>query len=631
MKFWLLLFGYTLLVYFAYQSSLDAEFVYDDNRQIEANHLIQNPQLYRQALMSDVWSFKADGQTAVSNYWRPTFVAWMMINYQLFGLDSHAWHVINLLLHLLVVVMLFFLLRSWSIGSTQALTVAALFALHPVHVESVAWVAGSPDLLFSFFALSALWCWQMFMGIEHRKFKHWLLAVSAMLLYALALGAKEVAILLPPLFIMLAYWQGRISTHLYPPCSANSNTAIEQGTRLKLVAVSLLFVVLAVVYFIVRYQILGYVSKPQSANLPFSHFIYSLPQVIWFYWQQLFLPWSGAANFPPRVLAEFSVAQFLLPLLGSLLLLTAALFLSRKSRFQTLGLLILCLPLLPALNLFAFHHEQLVHHRYLYLPVLGVLMLLLPVWRILINRQQAVMAWLLLSVLLLVFTFQSWRFSQIWHSNKSLWLHTTQIDPDSAFNWQQLANVYLEANQLPEATAAFEQSLGIQVTPRSLYGLAKTQHLATQHDDALETLQQTIAQHSSTVDLYLAYQIYELYAVVLTANHQLGAAENHLRTAINKLPQYQVLLIDKLAVVLYLQNKKSAALQLLKEAEQGAIESTHMAAKLVLFRLGMLYGESNQIAAAKEAFTNYLLQTQTNSDPSFTAYNKAAQNYLNSH
>ena len=118
-----------LLGLLAYQPSFDAGFVYDDNRQIEANQLIQNPKFYRQALLSDVWAFKADGQTAVSNYWRPTFVAWMMMNYQLIGLEPFYWHVTNILLHFLVGGVLFFLMRAWTASMGMSLTIVALFIL----------------------------------------------------------------------------------------------------------------------------------------------------------------------------------------------------------------------------------------------------------------------------------------------------------------------------------------------------------------------------------------------------------------------------------------------------------------------------------------------------------------------
>jgi hypothetical protein len=68
-----------------YANSTGGEFVYDDTRQILRNPLIQNNALIGKALSSDVWAFKGDGTVVASNYWRPTFTAWHILNYRLFG------------------------------------------------------------------------------------------------------------------------------------------------------------------------------------------------------------------------------------------------------------------------------------------------------------------------------------------------------------------------------------------------------------------------------------------------------------------------------------------------------------------------------------------------------------------
>jgi len=69
-----------------FANSLGGEFVYDDTRQVVQNTLIQDNGLIWKALTSDVWAFKGDGSVVTSNYWRPTFTAWQIINFRLFGL-----------------------------------------------------------------------------------------------------------------------------------------------------------------------------------------------------------------------------------------------------------------------------------------------------------------------------------------------------------------------------------------------------------------------------------------------------------------------------------------------------------------------------------------------------------------
>ena len=103
-----------------YAPTLGHSFVYDDNRQIVRNPLIQKPELYAKALTSDVWAFKGDGTQVASNYWRPTFTAWCIANYAIFGLSPGGWHFANVLLNMLVCILAFLMLRRWGLPRMPA-------------------------------------------------------------------------------------------------------------------------------------------------------------------------------------------------------------------------------------------------------------------------------------------------------------------------------------------------------------------------------------------------------------------------------------------------------------------------------------------------------------------------------
>ena len=134
-----------VLVVLAYANAIHGQFVYDDQRQILRNPLIQQPALLGKALTSDVWAFSGAEGKAWSNYWRPAFVAWLSLHYALFGTDPTGWHVTNIALHFLATALGFFVLRA--LGARPAVCAVAtwLFAVSPVHVESVTWISGSPD------------------------------------------------------------------------------------------------------------------------------------------------------------------------------------------------------------------------------------------------------------------------------------------------------------------------------------------------------------------------------------------------------------------------------------------------------------------------------------------------------
>src|SRR3954464_1556545 len=124
--------------FIVFTNVLSGDFVYDDNRQVVRNPLIQEASLYGKALVSDVWAFKASGMGAASNYWRPTFVAWMILNFLVFDLKPFGWHLSNILLHSCVCIVAYLLLRRWNASRSIAFAIVLVFAVHPVHTESVA-------------------------------------------------------------------------------------------------------------------------------------------------------------------------------------------------------------------------------------------------------------------------------------------------------------------------------------------------------------------------------------------------------------------------------------------------------------------------------------------------------------
>ena len=190
-----------MLVAAVFANSVSGEFVYDDTKQIVANPLIRESGSFWKALTSDVWAFKGERAAAWSNYWRPTFMLWLMGNYRLFGLeDPRGWHLANIALHALVTLLGYGLLRALHASRLLAAPIVWLFAVHPVHVESVSWISGSPDLLLAAPLLGALWC--VILNLRRPRPWRWALALA---LYTIALGAKEVSILYPGL-VLVTVW-----------------------------------------------------------------------------------------------------------------------------------------------------------------------------------------------------------------------------------------------------------------------------------------------------------------------------------------------------------------------------------------------------------------------------------------
>lgn len=176
-----------------YLQVLGFGFVYDDHLAIEENpHLRVWPGLAR-IFFSDLWSLSSLGNR--SNYYRPMFLLAYEGIFHVAGTNAWTFHLVNLLLHAATAVMVFVLTRRIWLKDSIAFLTALLFALHPAHTESVAWIATLSELGYTFFVLVALY----FYIQEQATTSVLLVAFSS---YAMALLWKESAIAFIPLIVL---------------------------------------------------------------------------------------------------------------------------------------------------------------------------------------------------------------------------------------------------------------------------------------------------------------------------------------------------------------------------------------------------------------------------------------------
>ena len=584
-----------VIAFGVFANTLNGEFIYDDKRQIAQNPLIQNASLFGKAVSSDVWAFKGDGTIAGSNYYRPTFVLWLIFNFQLFGLSAFGWHFTNILLHIGVCLLSFLLLRRWNLDEKPAFAISLIFAVHPVHTESVAWISGSPDLLFGFFLLASLWFAEnisrfvLNIADKKSKFGNYSDLIFALVFYAFALGSKEVAILCFPLFYLIF---------------AKST---DKKTAIKLI---IPFFILAVLYFAARWFALGTFALPTEDGTSFGATILTIPAMFVFYLKQTIFPvWLGA-NHPLRSISEISLLGFVLPLVISLSAICLFWLLAARSFVQKIGLTIFILTLLPAMNATAFSFEQIVHERYLYLPLLGFLMMIFPYLAELfekIFKEKAQFTVLIFALVLAVpLAAKTIIYNRVWTSELALWSHAVTIDEKSAFNWSQLGAILSEEGKVEEAIIAYTNSIDVRPTSLAFMGIARNFTVRKQYDEAVWNLKTVVEMPPAKVNAYTLFQAYEALAIALTAQNNLSEAEKQLREARKRLPIYNAALTEKLAVVLYQQNRKNEALKELENVKNQAKVEFLPASKAVLLRLGMLYAELGRKNEAKAVLQEHL-------------------------
>jgi protein O-mannosyl-transferase len=182
-----------LSVLAAYRGILGADFVFDDGPYIRDNpHVLGG--LTRENVL---WAFTS----SLTSNWQPLTWLSLQLDVQLFGPGPSAHHAVNLMMHAMNAILLLFVLLRLTSAAWRSAAVAALFALHPLHVESVAWVSERKDLFSTTFFLAALLVY-----VRHLTRSLWWTATMVFLLFALGLMAKPMIVTMPFVLLVLDWW-----------------------------------------------------------------------------------------------------------------------------------------------------------------------------------------------------------------------------------------------------------------------------------------------------------------------------------------------------------------------------------------------------------------------------------------
>lgn len=187
---------------------------FDDPQYVTENSSIQAG-FSRESIL---WAFV----TTHAGFWIPLTWLSFMLDFQLYGLNPGGYHLTNLLLHLANTILLFLVLKRMTKARWQSAFVAALFAIHPLHVESVAWAVERKDVLSTLFWLLAMWAYLRY--LERPGIARYLLTFFA---FALGLMAKPMLVTLPFILLLLDYWP---LMRLHPPPDVAANESSPNKT-----------------------------------------------------------------------------------------------------------------------------------------------------------------------------------------------------------------------------------------------------------------------------------------------------------------------------------------------------------------------------------------------------------------
>ena len=518
----LLLCGVLAITAAAFFNSLDGQFVYDDRLQILKNPTLNTLANIPRMFVQSVWQFLNEADRAAAGpYYRPIFNIALIIDRSLFGLQTFGWHVSSLLIHLAAVYLVYRLARQWELTREVALAAALLFGLHPVHSESVAWVAALPDPLAAVFLLSALLLYERHYHGQARS--RLALAASVLLAFA-ALLSKEVAIAFP-LFLVTRELLDRL------PGERIGELILKTARR-----TAPYFAAIAV-YLGARYAVLGFLAQNDVTTARFTQWnvLLTIPAVFLRYTRMLFVPYPLAVVYDSKYVESSADPRFWAAALGAVAILTAAAWLVRSSTAGRRALVFAVLFLLPVLNLRAFRpQESLLHDRYLYLPSVAfcILIAMGAGWLAARfgERERAVFASLIAVVAVSCFllTFNQ---NLTWQSEAAMTENALRVTPNWPFLHNYIGAYAFEQNRYADAERAYNDALAADPNYYdALSNLGDIYRVQKRWPEAERTYLRAIAAGSPYADTYFNL------AVVYTSQLRYHDAEQPLQQALEIQP-----------------------------------------------------------------------------------------------
>jgi tetratricopeptide (TPR) repeat protein len=449
------------LTFLAFSNCITNGFAYDDTSQILSNPFIRDLGNLPKALVTEAWYWRAQQDQDPNTqdkpstpYYRPIFTVYLMILWKVFGAWAPGWHLLNIVVHLLVVYLVFLVMENVTKDRRMPAIASLLFALHPLRSESVAWISGVTDPLLAIFLIASLYFYVRYRGEGKTR-----LLVSSLVLFLFAAFAKEPAVALP------------IFIGAYELLVINQDKTVRERIK-PAVKYSACFLLVSALYFLARYYALGFaVNNSNFKSYPISGIFLTIPLVIWKYVMLLVWPVDLSLFHATPIIKNPLDVEFILPFVA-LIALAFGLWRLRGSIVARFAILWFAVNLLPVLNLSAFAEEFLVQERYVYIPSIGFSLLVavavakVPIEKWLPFGSRPVAQTALAGLLVLLLGGKSVAQNTAWKDDLTLWSHGVEAASEQTMSHYILGHKLINLGKYGEAAEQLEECL--KLSPDSL-------------------------------------------------------------------------------------------------------------------------------------------------------------------
>ena len=439
---WLLTLVLAVVTFAAYQPTWHAGFVWDDD-----SHLTENLSLRSVDGLRRIWTKPGD---SVQQYYPLTFTGFWA-EYHLCGRQPFGYHLVNVLLHALNAILLWRVLRRLEVPG--AWWAAAIFALHPVEVESAAWITELKNVfsgMFSLLSVSAFLRFRPLAAAEPPAHGDWRFYPVATLLFIGALLSKTAVCCLPVAILVLIWWkQNRITKRD----------------------------VLALIPWFAASLTLGLITVRVEHN-PANASVTSLPlsivqrcllagRVLWFYAGKLFWPRQFTFVYPRWEIDAGAPWQYLFPVAALAVVIALWCLRRRIGRGPLVAVLCFAVMLSPVLGfcgVYYFRYSYVADH-FQYLACIGLIALVASLWaRVceLTGRLGRYLDVVAVPATLMILGVLTWRQAGAYRDVETLWRDTLAKNPAAWMAHNNLGVVLRQAGKFDEAIGQYEQALRIK-------------------------------------------------------------------------------------------------------------------------------------------------------------------------
>jgi tetratricopeptide (TPR) repeat protein len=435
----LIMLGLVAVNFFIYYQARHFEFTgWDDPL-----YVTQNSEVSKGLTWDGVrWSFT----TNQAANWHPLTWLSLMLDVQLFGVSPGPIHITNVLFHMVNSLLLFWILYRMTLALGLSAFVAGLFAAHPLHVESVAWVAERKDVLSTCLLLLTFWVYRRY--VERPALKRYLLVF---LLFALALMAKPMVVTLPVLLLLLDFW----------PLRRASFKAGRRGRWMQLIREKLPLAAMAIVTSVVTLVVQRHGGAMASSGaFPFGARVSNACVSYILYLIKMIWPASLSAFYPFHAWQPWAVVCSLLALAGISFL---AFRTAERHPYFIVGWSWYLVTLIPVIGLIQVGNQARAD-RYTYVPLIGIF--IAAAWSVLAKVPHRRISKTALPVfgcvIIVALALPAASQAALWQNSLLLWQHALATTTRNAHANVNYGFALMDEGEVSEAIAHYSDALRIQ-------------------------------------------------------------------------------------------------------------------------------------------------------------------------